>query len=414
MSDRQIPDLKWQLPMGQEAGNLAHTEQLRVAINHVSYVLFGNLAASTTLTIGAWERVPQAGLLTWFFVMVAFNGLRWSLGQRFPAGEMSEAARRTWDRRYMGSALVSGLLWGFAGGYFFVPGESGHNFFLALLVISMAAAAATSLSYHRIAYPLFFLPAVAPITYCLLAENGTAERAVGFVIPFYFLPMFLLSQHIFRAAHASTLSRIEHQRLAYNDHLTGMANRRSFEEVLKKEWLLALRIQHPIALIVFDVDDFKRCNDTYGHATGDDVLRAVAEMIEGRVRRGVDVAARIGGEEFAVILPETSMADAQAVAEQLCRQAHSLRSESTEHFPSPTLSAGVSGCTPRETLTLDMLVHAADSALYRAKERGKDRVELSPLTDGGTSSLRRATGSGGGNRVRQSGRGAPHTSATPR
>ncbi len=348
-------------------------------------MLLGNLAAGTTLTIGAWERVPHTGLLTWFIVMVAFNGLRWSLGQRFPSGVMAETVQRNWDRRYMGSALVSGLLWGFAGGYFFIPGESGQNFFLALHVVSMAAAAATSSSYHRIAYPLFFLPAVAPIAFCLMVENGTAERAVGFVIPFYFLLMFLLSQHIYRAAHASTLSRIKHQHLAYYDHLTGMANRRSFEEVLKREWLRALRTRHPIALVIFDVDDFKRCNDTYGHAAGDDLLRALAEMIEGRVRRGMDLAARIGGEEFAVILPETNVAGAQAVAEQLCRQARSLRSESTKRYASPTLSVGVSGCTPREKLTVDMLVDAADAALYRAKERGKDRVELSPLIDGGAS-----------------------------
>ena len=276
--------------------------------------------------------------------------------------------------------LFSGCIWGFAGGYFFIPGEPGHNFFLAVLLVSMSAAAATSLSYHRIAYPAFFLPAMTPITLLLLLETGAAEKAVGMVASFYFLMLYLLSRHIYEAAHISIVARINSQHLAYYDPLTGVANRRAFEEILKKEWLRALRSQQPLSLIITDIDDFKRYNDTYGHSAGDEVLKAVSQMIEGRIRRGTDLVARIGGEEFAVILPETDLAGAQALTEQILHHCRLLRSDFDRHHDAPTLSAGVSVCTPDEKNDVETLFERADSALYEAKRGGKNRAVSLPPT----------------------------------
>ena len=133
----------------------------------------------------------------------------------------------------MASVAISGVLWGAAGGLFYVADQPEQGLFLALLIVGMCAAATASLSYHRIAYPVFLLPAITPIMLHLISDEKLTANAVGFVIPFYFTLLYLLSQEIYRAAHESILGRINSQYQAMFDHLTGVANRRGFEEALE-------------------------------------------------------------------------------------------------------------------------------------------------------------------------------------
>jgi len=357
----------------------ALSELLRSTFGHLGYAILGNLVAAISLTVGAWSTVSRALLLAWLGAMFIFNGLRWLQAQHLPVGAMSNSVRRRWDRMYLASAFTSGALWGLAGWFFFVPGESGHNFFVALYVISMSAAAATSLSYHRVAYVAFCLPAVVPVMLRLVQEDGTPERAVSFVIPLYFLFMILLSRHIYKAAYGSIVGRIAESHLAYHDYLTGVANRRYFEEGLNREWSRTRRSRSPLSLVILDIDNFKRFNDVYGHAIGDDVLRSVSRMIAERVRGGSDIVARVGGEEFAVLLPETDSEGASNLAEELCRRARNLQTRADLGCPSSTLSAGVATCIPDMDMTPERLTTLADLALYRAKAQGKDRVEISSV-----------------------------------
>ena len=367
-------DTTWPLGNEQSAEVRAQAEHLRLVVNRGVYVFLGNLAASLTLVVGTWDRIPSPWLLGWFAAITLFGAARWVIGRRFPAGAMAQSEIQAWDRRLIASVFASGCLWGVAGELFFLPGQSAHNFFMAVLIIAMAAAAATSLSYHRLAYPAFFLPAVTPITLNLLLESGTPEMAIGVVSPFYFLLMYLLSRDFYRAAHISILAQIRSAGLAYYDPLTGVPNRRAFEEVLQKEWLRARRYHHPLALAIADIDNFKRHNDTYGHSAGDEVLRAVAQMIEDRTRRGTDLVARIGGEEFAVILPETDVAGAEAFMEGVVAQCRELRFEYGPSVEVLTMSAGVASCVPDGDDGASRLFAQADAALYRAKLEGKNRI----------------------------------------
>jgi diguanylate cyclase (GGDEF)-like protein len=351
------------------------TELLRVTFSYLSYAIVGNFIATASLVIGSWATNSPAVLLSWAGAMLLFNGMRWLVAKRLPVGELSESVRQKWDRSYLITAFLSGALWGFAGWYFFIPDDSGHNFFLALYVISMSAAAATSLSYHRVAYVAFCLPAIGPLMLRLVMEDGIPEQTVGFVIPLYFFFMILLSRHIYKAAAASISARILESHLAYHDHLTGVANRRYFEEALNREWSRAQRAAMSLSLIILDIDNFKRVNDIYGHAAGDDVLQLVAGMIAQRVREGGDLVARIGGEEFAVLLSDTDAAGASKLAEELCSRARTLQSRVEENCPPSTLSAGVASCIPDGAMMPETLINLADKALYRAKSQGKDRVE---------------------------------------
>lgn len=165
------------------------------------------------------------------------------------------------------------------------------------------------------------------------------------------------------------------ERLAARDGLTGVANRRSFDERLPVEWRRAARDHAPLSLLMIDVDHFKRFNDTYGHLRGDDCLQRVAGAIDGVVFRPGDLVARYGGEEFAVILPSTGLDGALIVADRILAGVRHLGIEHAgSEFGRVSLSIGAAACVPAEPGNGTPLVDAADRALYRAKREGRGRV----------------------------------------
>lgn len=161
-------------------------------------------------------------------------------------------------------------------------------------------------------------------------------------------------------------------RLSVTDGLTGLDNRRRYDEVMEHEWRRASRTGSPLSLLMLDIDRFKRLNDTYGHATGDEVLKELARIVEAHIHRPADLGARYGGEEFAVVLPETDGPGAMSVAEAIrvhCEQA-------SGDLPKFTVSIGVNTTRPSSGVPLAPFQAAADKALYRAKEEGRNRVVL--------------------------------------
>ncbi|WP_299409940.1 diguanylate cyclase [Acaryochloris sp. IP29b_bin.148] len=167
-------------------------------------------------------------------------------------------------------------------------------------------------------------------------------------------------------------------RLAHLDSLTELANRRCFDQVLEQEWRRMERQQNPLALIMCDVDYFKRYNDAYGHQAGDDCLQRIAHAINTNVRRTGDLATRYGGEEFAVIMPNTNHFQAGKVAEHIQRAMLALQ---IEHHHSDisdqvTLSIGIASTVPQPTSHPTDLVKAADTALYEAKLKGRNQIMM--------------------------------------
>ena len=173
----------------------------------------------------------------------------------------------------------------------------------------------------------------------------------------------------------------ELKRLATLDGLTGLANRRRFDEYIEQEWWRLAREQEPLSLIMCDIDFFKLYNDTYGHQAGDECLKQVATALRHSVKRPADLAARYGGEEFAVILPHTTVVGAFCLAKSIHQQIRQLRLAHTGSTVSQyvTLSLGVAGLIPCPGVTPAKLIAAADAALYEAKTTGRDRVVLVEL-----------------------------------
>lgn len=162
--------------------------------------------------------------------------------------------------------------------------------------------------------------------------------------------------------------------LAREDPLTGITNRRQFFELGSHEVSVALRYGHPLALILLDVDDFKRMNDTFGHRAGDDLLQRVARVAREHLR-DADLFARYGGDEFVVLLPNTHAAEAAVVAERLRADLAGQGTVLTEGTLIVTISSGIAELLPADD-TLGALIHRADMALYEAKESGRNRTAV--------------------------------------
>lgn len=174
------------------------------------------------------------------------------------------------------------------------------------------------------------------------------------------------------------------QKNAMTDGLTGIMNRRFFDEILGKEFFRMKRSGCLLSLIMVDVDYFKKFNDQYGHLKGDDCLKQVASVIKASVGRGTDVVARYGGEEIAVILPETDNHGAMLVAERMKTGVEKLmiphiHSAASEHV---TISIGVASVNPKLVTIPEQIIELADDALYIAKERGRNRIETLTFDSG--------------------------------
>lgn len=223
--------------------------------------------------------------------------------------------------------------------------------------------------WHFQALPVLLMTATALLT---LAANYRIETTSRYVY-LMLLREKLLGRHI--RAQNDRLSRI-----SYSDPLTGIANRRAFDEKLATIWADAVRSGEPVGMLMLDIDHFKRFNDTYGHPAGDDCLTKVAGAIAEATRGRSDIAARLGGEEFGIILHNGDVRTARAIARRIHEGVAALR---IPHAASPTasflsVSIGTAEALPIDGGTAEDLVLAADKALYAAKAGGRNRTDNEP------------------------------------
>ena len=178
------------------------------------------------------------------------------------------------------------------------------------------------------------------------------------------------------------LANHELDRLSHTDYLTGVANRRYFEENLEHEWARALRGKYPVTLLMVDVDSFKLYNDHYGHIQGDECLKSIAKALMDTVKRPADIVARYGGEEFVLMLPNTDQAVA-SLAEACRRNVEELQLPHKDSAVSVyvTISVGVATMQPTPGQSYRLLIKAADDALYQAKEQGRNQVVVVGLPE---------------------------------
>ncbi|MDD5056240.1 MAG: diguanylate cyclase [Sideroxydans sp.] len=184
-----------------------------------------------------------------------------------------------------------------------------------------------------------------------------------------------MQRQLVSAKHKLDLANTKLKRISTTDALTGIANRRAFDEFSELEWRRCMRKEKPMALVMLDIDYFKLFNDKYGHQAGDDCLKLVAGKIAKATPRAADLCVRFGGEEFMVVLSETDLEGAQCMAERVRQMVADLK---IPHYATASkhvaVSCGVVSVIPNEKMSLEAMVKSVDVALYMAKRGGRDRV----------------------------------------
>ena len=304
----------------------------------------------------------------------------------FIAGVMFLPAR-LWENGWPVVGLVLGDT-AITTAIIYLSGNAGSSLYLTYFLVMLIGAFAPNLK-QMIGLSVILCAAYGALLYLDSLDTGSLSegRLLGITV--------LLIMAVFYGATTETMRRerqkkaglleqinmlkrieAELQTQSGQDWLTGLANRRRFDEVFQDEWGRARRDETSLGVLMIDIDYFKQFNDTYGHQAGDTCLQQVAKAISGVVHRPGDIPARYGGEEFVVVLPKTDAAGAALVAEKMRAKVEALRIPHANSRASNrvTISVGAAAVVPPEKGEPATLIAAADQALYQAKREGRNRV----------------------------------------
>ena len=338
-------------------------------------VLVGGLVAFVL-----WEVTDRRRLLAWVGTLVALSALRLALVAAYRGSANRDHPR--WERLFVVSLVSTGLAWG-VGSVLVMPESAAHQAIVYFFLMGMAGGAVASYSAHVACTAATIASVMLPATlWFFFVQDDPLLRAMAAGGLIYLAAAYRATRTLafflgrsLQLSHELAIAHDREQALARTDELTGLRNRRAFYEAGERALEWARRYDHALALVMLDIDHFKRINDAQGHAAGDAALRGLAETLRSNAR-AADVAGRLGGEEFAVLLPETTLQEAIAYAERLrAAIAGSVVVHQRQELRF-TCSLGVAQMKPSDDL--DALVGRADAALYRSKEGGRDRVTSGP------------------------------------
>lgn len=348
----------------------------------------GSVIGGCLVAFGLWRGDNGPYVLAWLGLMVVTIVWRAWLARRCRR-QIADGFDIKVAYRYSLSLIPPGALWGLAG-FFAHDGDLTSRVVIVTALQAMTMGGVNTLAIYLPAYLAFTVPALSLLSLSLVLSGDRLGIFLAMYGLFFLASMTVIGRRTYRSLRrtweltceredligALTLAHDQLALRAETDGLTGLANRRRFDDVLNAEFLRFRRSGAPLTLILLDVDFFKQFNDTYGHLAGDECLRGVAGVFQDVFLRPSDLAARYGGEEFAGILPETGHDGAIAVAEAIRARVEAL---AITHAASAagdcvTVSVGVVTVSDRSLETPLELVAAADRQLYRAKSEGRNRV----------------------------------------
>lgn len=357
----------------------ANAQQLRIAFDSLTVTLAASVACAFAVVLLLWPVVDNRGLILWLGGISVLTLARLTLLQRYQRMGGEGTASKRWQRGFVGATLLSGLSWGCLSVFLFPVDSLIHQAYLAFVLGGICAGAVSAYAPVKGAFACFSVPTLAPYAVEMMLHNGSAGYVMaGLIIAFQLGLMrsardsrksveYLLELQVKNA----DLARALHHR-ATHDGLVNLVNQSEFNRRLQRLASENRRDDGEYSLIFIDLDLFKEVNDTGGHAAGDLILQAVANVIR-RNTRGGDTAARVGGDEFAAILEGCPHQRAVEIAEKIRTDIETLQVSYEGREYSVRASIGVSYGIMGKHSASGML-KAADAACYAAKESGRNRV----------------------------------------
>jgi diguanylate cyclase (GGDEF)-like protein len=343
-------------------------------------VLFSGLVAAAML---AWD-IGGVYAGAWYAWLLIAHAWHWWLGRLdFISANVSIELARI--NRHIMAAGMAGLGWGALSIALPLLGRSSK----AAILIIMLIAVIVALPRLVVFLPIFFAFAIGVYAPLLLATPFLDFETLHMVLVILVVvgaTLWASASEVRKILIDVLLKQISSEQASWEDRLTGIGNRRSFDANMATTWAQASRAKVPLSLMMVDVDFFKKFNDSYGHQAGDECLRQVAAALDSCARRTGDSVTRYGGEEFAVVLFHTPLNEARNISESMLTavQKLNIRHEQSTH-DIVTISMGIATIVPTMENNMQQLIEEADKALYRAKENGRNRAEwqiLSPTKAG--------------------------------
>lgn len=354
------------------------TDRLHQLFRQSVSAVFGSFLAALMLCWLCWDRFDHSVILGWLAVLTASTLLRIAMFVAYLRSPENQRTPQRWERTYWITLVLSAGIWG-GGALAVMPADDILSQALVMLfTVGMSVSAVSCYSAYRYMTLASIGLVLLPCATWLLFQPSAIQ--VGMALSVFVFASFVVSATRKMAEALETAFRLTREmeqahsistRAAQTDELTGLKNRRAFFEHAHQLYHDCQRNRLGLCAVMLDMDHFKHINDTYGHQVGDQVLRQMGVVISTSFR-DTDVYGRLGGEEFAVLLPNTSIEVAVEMAEQLVRTIEGLMTGPVHII---TASLGVAS-TEAGDKDLHSLMNNADKALYRAKARGRNQVAV--------------------------------------
>lgn len=355
---------------------LVQSDKLRLLYHQSSPAIFVSMFNAALLMTILWPVQDHRVLFIWFAFILAASTARFFLFSQYRKTDPQAEDVLSWEKPYFITLILSSLIWG-VGCLLIMPSDSPlHQAVIFYFLIGMAGGAVSVYSAHRVMTLATVATILLPVTgyFLLNGEFVFLGMAIGAVV--FFLSAIRSTNVLGLALHQNFLmtyqleiSRAEAERRARVDELTGLFNRRAFYEYGKILANNSQRNKDALAMIIMDLDNFKMVNDSFGHAAGDVALKQIGQILLKRLRKS-DIFARIGGEEFGMLLPLTSLNEAAQLAEELRKVVQSSAVSYEDKNFTITASFGVSSGIS----DIDTLVRQADMAMYQSKDAGRNAI----------------------------------------
>ncbi len=286
------------------------------------------------------------------------------------------------DTVFIFSVLLTSFLWGiFFAKFMLQGGDANTNLLMVMCTIGLSSGAAVAFYPDLRVSVIFSFFMLLPAIFVMVLHSMDMALTISFILMFLYLCFmaFRGNREYWSALENEYLleqKSKDMEKISRIDGLTGLYNRRYFDEVYAFEWNRSIRKQQPISIILADIDHFKKINDQFGHLAGDEYLKDVSRLFKQIFKRKIDIIARYGGEEFIVLMPGESDLNANEMAENIRKKLEIYMLEHEGRTIQATMSLGVASCTPQKDQEPQELISKADGALYQSKSDGRNRISI--------------------------------------